>query len=122
MGEKWYKSRYKHAELIADEYGLTLKSMPTNKVQHIPWHEARLFAIDTFIGEKKLKAQYPRFFELSSEQEVIRWPGVSKKASDSVLNIQRLISEEEYTKQLENLHALIVEKTGLPLNDLRKQA
>ena len=109
-----------HRELTADETGLTLKMVQSEKMQYIPWSEARLFAIETILQEAKQKVQTPRLFELASEREVIRWPGSGKEAMSAEQGIKPVLTGDQYGQQVMEINALVANKTGLALYDLRK--
>lgn len=94
---------------------------------YIPWQQARLFAI---IGEKETKKHGRVFFyELSSEQAVIRWTsrptltGPWHMPSTAVgvagLLVQADCSEKEYERRVQTLLAIVEARTGLSLYDLR---
>lgn len=108
-------------QLRADEHGLTLTQPWSKKVQAIPWRDARLFAIDEMPGgdSRIQKSRPPFLFELASEQEVICWFGNLRERPNVVAFSQPVLTNDEYLQQLQRLHVLIAQKTGLPLVDLR---
>ncbi|MGB8344073.1 MAG: hypothetical protein WCD86_04270 [Ktedonobacteraceae bacterium] len=93
----------------------------------IPWQQARLFAV---IGEKETKKHGGVFFyELASEQTIIRWSsrptptGPWHMPSTAVgvtgLLVQADCSGQEYEQRVQTLLAIVADRTGLPLCDLR---
>lgn len=93
---------------------------------YIPWQQARLFAV---IGEKETKKHGKVFFyELSSEQAVIRWssrptprgPWDMPSTAVGVTKwlVQADCSETEYEQRVQTLLAIVGTRTCLPLYDL----
>ncbi|GLV56754.1 hypothetical protein KDH_35930 [Dictyobacter sp. S3.2.2.5] len=120
----WWMWRFQPGhQLLADEHGLTLTQLRSQKVQTILWSDARLFAIDdvTSSDGRNKKTRPPFQFELASEQVVICWYGNLKEWPNVVSLNQPVLPMDEYMQQLQSLHALIVQKTGLPLVDLRNK-
>lgn len=108
-------------QLLADEYGLTMTNVRSKKIQSIPWHDARLFAIDDFPSSGKKKSKGPFQFELASKQEVICWYGNLKEWPNAIVFSLPVLPADAYLQQLQMLHVLIAQKTGLPLVDLRSK-
>jgi hypothetical protein len=91
------------------------------KQRSISWAEARLFAIDAIVtNAKKSRNALPRTFELAIEREIICWQAQSKYAWNEQQGMKTHLTPEQYAFQLQELHAIIVKKTNLPLYDLRK--
>jgi hypothetical protein len=84
----------------------------------VRWEEARLFAMYNTWGAQKSGSSIT--YELSSATDIARWSWVLRPNS---LHIQMVPTGpfEEYTRQMQALHALIVARTGLPLYDLRSE-
>ena len=115
-------------QIIATRDGLACRR--GNQTSFIPWHQARLFAI---IGQASVNKQEPMlFYELASNDAVIRWPsankfvnrGLESKVPANVTflsNIQTRPagSAAEFPQQVQFLNIIIAERTGLPLYDLR---
>jgi hypothetical protein len=117
----FYSSRQ---QLIATEGGLICHL--GTRFSYIPWQEARLFATIGGSGEKRDAP--PRFYELASATEVIRWstlPYASFGAPYQTMGIthfgqaQAYPSDEEYCRQMLTLLSFIAAQTRLPLHDLR---
>ncbi|HYL44662.1 MAG TPA: hypothetical protein VEU97_14860 [Ktedonobacteraceae bacterium] len=117
----FYSSRQ---QLIATEGGLICHL--GTRFSYIPWQEARLFAAIGGSGEKRDAP--PRFYELASATEVIRWstlPYASFGAPYQTMGIthfgqaQAYPSDEEYCRQMLTLLSFIAAQTRLPLHDLR---
>jgi hypothetical protein len=110
--------------LIADENGLTVKTFESSKGRYIAWSEARLFAIEATPTNRSRSTniQYPPKWqlELASDREVINWPVDATEGIDDDVAIQLMNPTDPYVRDLQVLHAVIEEKTGLVLYDLRK--
>lgn len=89
------------------------------KVHSIRWDEARLFAIDSLFGAKKVPD--PFLFELSSANDIIRWNWLRKSTRRMIYLAQPAIPPAEYERQMHALNSLIAARTGLPLYDLREK-
>ncbi len=107
-------------QLILDETGLSMKTILSPKVRHIPWDKARFFAIDALPYDGRINNKLPLTFELASEQEVIQWLGNRRNIGREDRLIRPVGTPEQYEQQLHAVNTLIVEKTGLPLYDLRR--
>jgi hypothetical protein len=110
--------------LIADENGLTVKTFESSKGRYIAWSEARLFAIDAAPTNRSkfTNIQYPPKWqlELASDREVINWPVDATEGIDDDVALQIVNPTDPYVRDLQALHVVIEEKTGLALCDLRK--
>jgi hypothetical protein len=93
----------------------------------IPWKHARLFAL---IGEEEAKKQgNVYYYEVSSEDAVIRWSslpiaGSSWKTPSATVGVTARVaqpeaSEKEYQQDVQTLVWIVALRTGLPLYDLR---
>lgn len=110
-----------HQRLLADESGLYCYLGP--RATYIPWHEARLFSV---IAEEYGILVY----ELASEISFIRWSYTLMKndfpyatfGSAPLKIVQADTSKGEYRQRIRLLTALVAERTGLPLVDLRQSA
>lgn len=111
-------------QLIATQDGLICRR--GYHVSYIPWQQARLFAI---IGEAETKkGESVFFYEVSSKDAVIRWASQpNRRGSWSIpsavvmLNTlaQPAFSLEDHQQKIQTLNAVVVERTKLPLCDLR---
>jgi hypothetical protein len=111
--------------LIADENGLTVKAFESSKGRYIAWSEARLFAIDAAPTNRSkfTNIKYPPKWqlELASDREVINWPVNATDDTDDDVALQIVNPTDNYIHDLQALHIVIEEKTGLSLYDLRKR-
>lgn len=94
---------------------------------YISWEQARLFAV---IGEGETKKHRDIFFyELSSEDAVIRWSSLPKRGGaqgtpSATIGAtgwlaQADSSEGKYQQDIQTLISIVAVRTGLPLYDLR---
>ncbi|HEY4383894.1 MAG TPA: hypothetical protein VGN34_05375, partial [Ktedonobacteraceae bacterium] len=113
----WTVMRNASRIVVADEVGFSVYR-GKKRLQHIPWTEARLFAIVD--STRNFSNAWPHTFELASEREIIRWQAQSGHFWSEWQRMKVLLTPEQYAFQLQELHMIIVEKTGLPLYDLRK--
>jgi len=93
------------------------------RFSYIPWHEARLFAA---VGEYNQTIVY----ELASSTQVIRWASRPTALSKNnlpeatmglaPLGLIKAENPEEYQWQVRQLTAMVADRIGLPLYDLRQ--
>jgi hypothetical protein len=82
----------------------------------MPWYEARLFAMYGTFGAQKSGAAIT--YELSSARDIVRWTWFLRKTY--WVDIEPMMSHDEYNRQMQALLSLVTAKTGLPLYDLRE--
>jgi hypothetical protein len=101
-----------YCEITATAEGLTIQQRQIT--YHIPWHEARLFAITR--GIKRTGS--PVFYELSS---AATFAPLIRLRRNTLFpsNLKPALPFDEYERQREALLSVIAAKTGLPLYDLR---
>lgn len=103
---------HQYCEITATEEGLTIQQRQIT--YHIPWHEARLFAITRGIK----RTGPPVFYELSSAATFA--PLIWLHRNTLFLpNLKPALPFDEYERQMEALLSVIAAKTGLQLYDLR---
>lgn len=95
-----------------------LKARYGGKKSTVRWEEARLFAMYNTWGMQKDGSSIT--YELSSATDIARWAWVLRP-KPLRMGMVSTVSFEEYTRQMQALHALIVARTGLPLFDLRAE-
>jgi predicted membrane protein len=113
----WSVMRNASRIVVADERGFSVYR-GEKRLQHIPWTEARLFAIVD--STRNFSGAWPRTFELASERAIIHWQAQSGHIWNEWQRLKVMLTPEQYAFQLQELHMIIVEKTSLPLYDLRK--
>lgn len=102
----------------ATEYGLKLviRGDLVKREEHIAWQEARLFAShklpSLFFGQTKITT-----YELSDSRRMVTWKWVNNPQSLLAAWTPRLPCDE-YHRQMQALHELIITRTRLLLYDL----
>jgi hypothetical protein len=114
-------------EIVVNEDGFSIDGLSGEKPNVLKWQDIRLFAIDRLVMQQR---DMPGMvFELSSEKELRRWVWLRPKinpfrlylSSVSFIVLKPVASYDEYNRQMQLLLAIIAERTGLPLYDLRKK-
>ena len=105
--------------LKVDERGISVR-VGFGRVHRIEWEEAKLFAISAVYkqpyGITSEMRQFPTYYELSTEREVVRWRWVRTR---NFIAVEPSLPVAEYDRQMQGLLALIAVKTGLTLYDVR---
>lgn len=98
------------------EYGLTTRY--GGKTTTVAWSEARLFAFYGTFGVRKSGASIP--YELSSANAIVRWTWVQGRTR--FISLEPVDPQDEYNHQMQGLLALVQQRTGLKLYDLRQRS
>ncbi len=101
--------------LIVDEHGISVR-VGFGRIHHMKWDEAKLFAISAVYKQGWETRQLPTYYELSTQQEVVRWRWIR---SWSFITVKPMLPIAEYDRQMQALLSLIAAKTGLMLYDVR---
>ena len=105
--------------LTVDEHGVRVR-IGFGCTHSVGWNEAKLFAISAIYkqpyGITSEIRQFPTYYELSTEREVVRWRWVRTR---NFIAIEPSLPIAEYDRQMQALLSLIVAKTGLTLCDMR---
>ncbi len=105
--------------LTMDEGGIGVR-IGFGRTHRIEWNEAKLFAVSAIYkqpyGITSEMRQFPTYYELSTEREVVRWRWVRTR---NFIAIEPSLPVVEYDRQMQAVLSLIVAKTGLTLYDVR---
>lgn len=101
-----------------------------HRTSFIPWQQANLFAVTDQI--EKRGQQPTLIYELASKDTIIRWPSTSTPVSmnwrkDLVMHVflsgglirRSPAVASEFEQQIQMLNVIVIERSGLPLYDLR---
>jgi len=94
------------------------------RAHSVAWDEARLFAIEGTYGVNH--ALSPSIYQLASANDILKWTYQKRLTLERsgllyrpILAVKSTTSYSEYERQIQALPALVAEKTGLALYDLR---
>ncbi|GLV55361.1 hypothetical protein KDH_22080 [Dictyobacter sp. S3.2.2.5] len=82
----------------------------------VRWQDARLFAVYYSLGAQRNQSSLT--YELSSMTDIVRWTDIVHHSSAILPQMTPTIPLTQYQQQIQDLNALVVARTGLPLSDL----